>query len=386
MHAALVIAGKDLRQRLRDRSAFVLGILAPVAVAALISFAFGGTTFHATVAVVDADHGPLAAAFTAYLDAPELREVIDVTPADNAADARARIDAGDVDAALVIPPGFSAAAQGLAAPTVTVLSSVDFPLAAQVSRSIVEFFVAQLNADRLSVATAVAGGSPEGIEALVAEAARLRLPEQVDLRAAGSKSVAPINYFAPAMGIFFMFFAVNFGARTYVQERQGGTLDRIAAAPLRPAVILAGKALATFVYSAASLGTVALVTSLTFGADWGPPPAVAAVVTALSLTTVCLTALVIAVARTDRQADGLASIITFGLVLLGGNFVYMGAAPDLLHTLALFTPNGWALRAFTDLSGGAGWTAVVQPVLVILVFCTAVTGVVALLSRGAVRT
>lgn len=381
MHAAFVIAGKDLRQRLRDRSALVMGFLAPVAVAALISFAFSETSFHATVAVVDGDRGPLATAFTTYLDAPELREVIDVTRAGSVADARRQIEDGDADAALVIPPDFSSAAQDGGAPPITVLSSVDFPLAAEVTGSIARSFVAQLNADRLSVATAVAAGAPTDIQSLAAEAATLRLPEQVELRAAGSKSVTPINYFAPGMGIMFMFFAIGFGARSYALERQGGTLDRIAAAPLRPGVLLAGKALATFVYGVASLGTVALVTSLVFGADWGPPLAVAALVVAMALTLVCLTMLVIAATRTDRQADGLASILAFGLALLGGNFVYIGAAPPVVHTLALFTPNGWALRAFTDLSGGAGWTAIVQPVLAILAFCAAVTAVVALLAK-----
>jgi ABC-2 type transport system permease protein len=381
MHAAFVIAGKDLRQRLRDRSALVMGFLAPVAVAALISFAFSDTSFHATVAVVDGDRGPLATAFTTYLDAPELREVIDVTRAGSVADARRQIEDGDADAALVIPPDFSTAAQGVTAPPITVLSSVDFPLAAEVTGSIAKSFVAQLNADRLSVATAVAAGSPTDIAGLAAEAAALRLPEQVELRAAGSKSVTPINYFAPGMGIMFMFFAIGFGARSYALERQGGTLDRIAAAPLRPGVVLAGKALATFVYGAASLGTVALVTSLVFGADWGPPPAVAALVVAMALTLVCLTMLVIAATRTDRQADGMASVLAFGLALLGGNFVYIGAAPPLVHTLALFTPNGWALRAFTDLSGGAGWTAIVQPILAILIFCAAVIAAVAVLTR-----
>lgn len=73
MNAAFVIAGKDLRERLRDKSALVVGFLAPVVVAALISFAFAGMAFHATVTVVDADRGPLATAFTAYLDAPELQ-------------------------------------------------------------------------------------------------------------------------------------------------------------------------------------------------------------------------------------------------------------------------------------------------------------------------
>lgn len=384
MHAVLVIAGKDLRQRLRDRSALVLGFLAPVVVAAVISFAFSGSTsFHATVTVVDADHGQLATAFTAYLDAPELREVLDVTRADSVAEARRRIDDGEADAGLVIPPGFSAAAQGDAAPSVTVLSSVDFPLAAKVAGSIVESFVAQLNADRLSVATAVAAGAPTDVASLAAEAAALRLPEQAVLRAAGSKSVTPINYFGPAMGIMFMFFAIGFGARGYVLERQSGTLDRISAAPVRPTAVLAGKALATFGYGAASLGTVALVTSLAFGADWGPPPAVAALVVAMALTLVCLTMLVIVLARTERQADGLASILAFGLTLLGGNFVYIGSAPPVVHTLALFTPNGWALRAFTDLSGGAGWTAIIQPILAILAFCAVVTAAVVVLSRKA---
>jgi ABC-2 type transport system permease protein len=386
MLPALVIAGKDLRQRLRDRSALVLGFLAPVAVAALISFAFSSTAFHATVAVVDDDHGPLAGVFAEYLEAPDLSEVITVVHADSEADARRRVADGDVDAALLIPIGFSASAHGGDVPPVTVLSSVDFPLAAEVSGSIVRAFVTQLNADRQSVAAAIAAGSPDDLAALAEDAAALRLPEQVELRAAGTKSVQPINYFAPAMGIFFTFFAISFGARGYALERQGGTLDRIAVAPLRPGTVLVGKSLATFGYGVASLGTVALVTSLVFGADWGPPLAVLAVIAAMGLVLVCLTALVIVLARSERQAEGIASILTFGLVLLGGNFVYIGAAPEVMHTLALFTPNGWALRAFTDLSGGAGWTAIVQPVLAILAFCAVTAGLAALLARRAVPT
>jgi ABC-2 type transport system permease protein len=385
MNAAFVIAGKDLRERLRDRSALVVGFLAPVVVAALISFAFGGMAFHATVAVVDADRGPLASAFTAYLDSPELRAVIDVTHVDSAADARRAIEDGDADAALVIPAGFSSAAHGTAAPEVTVLSSVDFPLAASVAGAVADSFVAQLNADRLAVATATSAGSTEDIARLATQAAALRLPEQAELRAAGSRTVAPIDYFAPAMGITFMFFAIGFGARSHAMERQGGTLDRIAAAPVRPWAVLTGRALATFCYGVASLGTVVVVTSLVFGAEFGPPLAVAALVVAMAMTLMCLTLLVVAVARTDRQADGFASILAFGLVLLGGNFVYVGAAPEVVHTLALYTPNGWALRAFTDLSGGADWTSVVVPVLAILAFCAAVTAVAALLVRKAAR-
>ena len=106
----------------------------------------------------------------------------------------------------------------------------------------------------------------------------------------------------------------------------------------------------------------------------------------MSLVLVALTALVTSLARTDRQADGLASIVTFGLVLLGGNFVVLATAPQIMRTLALGTPNGWALRGFTDLSTGASaFQATAQPGAAILAF-TAVTALVALLlARQAVR-
>ena len=66
IRTVLVIARKDLRQRLRDRSAIVLGLVAPLGIAALMSFAFKGTeTFHFTLGVVDADHGPVASSVDA---------------------------------------------------------------------------------------------------------------------------------------------------------------------------------------------------------------------------------------------------------------------------------------------------------------------------------
>jgi ABC-2 type transport system permease protein len=122
---------------------------------------------------------------------------------------------------------------------------------------------------------------------------------------------------------------------------------------------------------------MAVVTSVVFGARWGPAAPVALLCVLTSLSVVSLTALVITSARTERQAEGLASIIVFALALLGGNFVALSRESDWLRRLALLTPNGWALRGFTDLSTDAGAGAVVRPALAIAVF-TVVVGVVAL--------
>lgn len=384
MHPALVIAAKDLRQRLRDKSALVLGFVAPLAISALMSFAFpSGSGYHIDVAVADDDHGELAAAFVQMLSSDDFAQFVTIRSTTTAEDARAQVGGGDVDAAFVIPAGFTAAAHGGAAVPVTVLGQVDEPVAAQVGAAIAESFVAELNAVRLSVATAVAGGAPpERLGELAAAAVQRRLPEQISASQIGTRPLNSISYFGPAMGIFFAFFAVGFTARSFFAEREAGTLDRIAAAPVSGRAVLAGKSLATFGYAVASLTTVAVVTTLAFDAYWGPPLGAAALIVAMAVAMVGLTALVIAVSRTERQAEGLASMVTFGLVLMGGNFVLISAAPPVLRTLALFTPNGWALRGLTDLSTGiGGLSAVVLPVLVMVGFAAVCAALAALLAR-----
>ncbi|HET9139930.1 ABC transporter permease [Actinophytocola sp.] len=387
MSPVLAIAAKDLRQRLRDRSAIVLGFLAPVAIAALMSFAFGGgDSYHLDAAVVNNDHGELAAAFTQVLRRPELSELVTVHTVRDEADARAQVDSGQLGAAFVIPAGFTAAARGGSAVPVTVLGRVDEPVTQQVGAAIAEGFTAQLNSVRLTVATALASGAPaDTLPALAAEAAARRLPEQITTAQAGTRPLRSISYFGPAMGIFFALFAVGFTARGYFLEKETGTLDRISAAPLRPGVVLAGKSLATLGYALASLTTMALVTTLVFGAYWGPPLPAAALIVAMTLAMVGLTALVISLSRSQRQAEGVAAMLTFGLVLLGGNFVYLAMAPPPLRALALLTPNGWALRGFTDLATGAGASAAVLPVLAMLGFTAVCGGLAALLSRRAAR-
>lgn len=143
--------------------------------------------------------------------------------------------------------------------------------------------------------------------------------------------------------------------------------------------------MSVLVYGVVSLGTIGVITSAAFGADWGAPLPAALVGLALVISVICLTALVIGIARTQRQAEGVASIIVFGLALLGGNFFLISGAPSAIQHLALLTPNGWAIRGFTDLATiGGGVGTVVQPVLAILAFSAIVGALAVSLARRAV--
>jgi len=354
-----------------------------VLISGLMAMAFSSNTeFRADIGIVDLDHGSAAAGLTQVLKSPQLEGTVHVHTYGDRAAARRAVDAGRAHAAIIVPEGFTAALTGGSPSPVVVLDSVDYGLQAQVARAVTESYVAQVNAGRLSVATAVAAGAGQAdVPRLAAEAALLRMPEQVRSQGLADEPLKVISYFGPSMGMFFVLFTVGFGARGYFVEQQQGTLDRIAAAPVGRGALLIGKSLSTFVYSLAGLATVTLVSWLAFGARWADPVGVAALSLGMAVAVVCLTAFVIALARTERQAEGLASIVVFALVLLGGNFVF-ASGTSLMRRLTLFTPNGWALRGFTDLGTGIrGWAAVGAPLLGIAVFSAAVAAVTAVLMR-----
>lgn len=388
MAPVLVIAGKDLRQRLRDRSAIVLALLAPLAVAALMSAAFRGVeNLHVTLAVADGDRGALGAQVVAALRSPQVRSLVTVRSEPTAAAVRAAVRSGRAGAGVVIPQGFTDSVAGTAPKALGLVTSVNNDMARQLARAIVGGFTAQVNADRLSVHTALAAGAPAStLPALVAAAQRLRLPVTTVTRAVGARELKPVSYFAPAMAIFFMLFVVSFTSRSFFVDRDEGMIERILAAPVSNRQAILGKALGAFVLAGASVAVMMLVTGAAFGADWGDPAAAALVSLAMVLVVVALTALVIVLARSERQAEMVSSVVIFGLALLGGNFVFVSVEPDLLRRLALLTPNGWALRAYTDLSTtGGGLSTVAVPLLVITGFAVAIGALAAARAASVLR-
>lgn len=387
MRTALVIARKDLRQRFRDRSAIILGVVAPVVIAALMSLAFHGVqTFNFTMGVVNLDRGPVAAGFIRSLQAPGVSKVVTPREIRSVAAARAEIRANKIGAALVIPGGFSADVLANKPASLTTIRSGNNAVAGDVTGSIASSFVAQVNADRLALVTALAAGAPaSGIGRLAKEVAKLKIPVQAVQRPIGAHELKVISYYSPGMAMFFLFFTISYVARSFFVERSQGMVERMRAAPVRPVEILAGKALSVLVYGGLSLLIVGVVTSAAFGANWGAALPAIVLGAVLVVAVVCLTGFVIGVSKTQRQAEGIGSIIVFGLSLLGGNFFFISQAPSAMKRLALLTPNGWALRGFTDLATvGGGFGTIVAPVLGIGVFSAIVAVIAVILAPRAV--
>ena len=381
----VVIARKELRQRFRDRSAIVLVVIAPLVIAAIMSGAFHGVTnFHFTLDVVNDDHGSIATSLVRGLDQPDVRDIVHVRMVSSAQVAADDVHSGAVSVALIIPVGFSASVLEERPEALLTDTSVNAVVAANTTQDIVESFVAQLNADRLSVVAAVDAGAGASAAPRLERAVRSwRLPMSIVERAIGSHPMTPISYFAPAMAIVFLLFQISFVSRSYFVDVATGMVDRVRTVPVRLVEIVYGKALSAFALSLLSLGVIAFATSTFFGATWGAPLPVALLSVGMALCVAGLCAVVMVCARTQREAEGLGSLVTFVLAILGGNFVYSSEMSQTMRDLTLATPNGWALRGFTDLATlGGGPAQVLAPLLALAAFAV---GLMALASVLAMR-
>lgn len=379
---ALVIAGKDLRQRLRDRTAYFAGIIAPLALAAIVSGALGGTTsgnFHATIAVADLDTGPVGQGLATALQTPALRRIVTVRAVADATRAHAAVASDAVEAALVVPSGVSSVVLTGGAATVDVIRSPRHEIPGALADALARGFGARINAAGLVARTALATGAatPATIVRLVASIATAAPPIGLGTTSLATKPAPPASFFGPSMAMVFLFFTAGASARSLLTERQAGTLARILAAPVSGTAVIAGKALAGFVVALGSFATLVVASRLLLGASWGSPVAVALLVVATVVALTGVASLVATLSRTDEQARSIVAFVGFAFALLGGSFIPAGQAPSSLRTLMLATPNGWSLRAFADLAFGGEGVRAIAPNLIVLTSIGLLAGMIA---------
>jgi ABC-2 type transport system permease protein len=377
MRAALLIARKDLRQRTRDKSAYIFGIVAPLGLAIIFSFIFTpiqDAVFHADYVVVDLDGGDIAEAFGDSLGAIEDEGIATITYVETIEEAEERVEAGSdpftgedvdtADAAFIIPEGFSEAALAGQASELEIMAGASADLSAQVAVSIAQGFAAELQAVQVAVTTALptAEGEPDPrvIGVLALEAAEYQNPVSVEDVSASTKQLNSSTYLAAGMAIFFLFFTVSFGVSGLLEERRDGTMDRLLAAPISRTSIILGKALTSFALGIVSMAVLVIATTFLIDAQWGDPAGVALLVLGAVLAAMGILGLVAAFAKTPESASNMQAIIALVLAFLGGTFFTISQVGGFLEQLSLLTPHAWFLRGLGDLQGGdvgAVWPA-----------------------------
>ncbi len=373
MGAATRIATKDLKLRIRDKSAFILGILAPLVLAFIFNFVFGSGlegNLDLQYGIVDEDNTEISASFKSILTTLEGEELLTLSEFEDQPSADAAIEAGDVQAYYLIEPGMEQAVIASEPFEIQVVGDVDAPTFTQIASSIADQFGSGVAGVQLSVATSISlVGTPPPEAAGWGEEAAARPPSYVisDVTSA-TRQLDATTYFAAGMAVFFLFFTVQFGVVGLLEEQREGTLARLMAAPIPRSSVIVAKGLLSFWLGVISVGILIIASTLLMGAEWGPPLGVIILVVCGVLAAVAIMGLVASVAKTPEGAGNLGAIIAVILGMLGGTFFPIGQGDDLLSRLTYLTPHAWFMRGLADISGGASWTEVVPAALALLTF------------------
>ncbi|MBD3923242.1 ABC transporter permease [Nocardioides cavernae] len=373
MRQLLALTSSDLLQRMRDKSVLIFALLVPLALMTVFNLVFGAADDleidPVTVVISAPADDDLAQALTGVVRALDGTDELDVTVVETDGSAgRRQVRDGDAALALVVPAGFGEAARAGEPVTVDAVRGDEAGIGADIVLSVVDGVLDQVASGAVTARAGLAEGvAPADIGALVEQATSGGPAYDVETGQASDEQLGAGAALVAGQAGLFLLFTVSFGVTGLLIDRESGTLARLRSMPIPGWVIVAAKALVSFVLGVVATGVLLTVGSYLFDADFGSVPAVAVLVLCAAAAGTSVMFLVVRVARTSEQAGIVTSIVALVLGIGGGAFFPVSATGALSGVLDL-NPVAALLRGLGTTSGGGGLTDIGPPVAIMLGF------------------
>ncbi len=379
------MTASDLRQRVRDRSVLIFGLVVPVALMYVFNLVFGDAEDidlePVTVVAAVPAGDPTAATVTDVLRRTDLGELdVTVTNAPPGA-VRDWVDDGVADLGIVVPDGFGAAVREGRRVTVQAVQGEGHEVEIQIVLSVVDGVLDELAAGSVAATAAARVGVPP--EEVARSAVDDRPAYTLAEGEASDEQLDSAGALVAGQAGLFLLFTVSFGVLALVAERDAGTLARLRSMPMRPGLVVLAKGLVGFLLGVGATGVLLLVGGLLFGVGFGSVPAVAVLVVCVVAAATSVMFVIARVARTSEQAGIAASIAALVLGIAGGAFFPVNG-PDAVDRLLDLNPVAAFTRGLGITAGGGGMTDIGAPVAIMVGFAI-VMGLVSRLvpDRGA---
>jgi ABC-2 type transport system permease protein len=407
----LQIALKDIQTLVNDRGTLIMLVLTPFALTFIIAAAFGNLNINSgdspidniPIVIANQDQainlGSQAISFGKQmadsmqnigLKANDPNKLLTVTTVADETEARALVTQGKARVAVIIPADFSQSlnpadpAFGDRKIRVMVIRDAGNPIPAEIATSVVYQMVNGFANSMIAVNAAI---KVNPIAILAAQSISENVAAELNKQSVASVSANTqsttgtnqgtnfnfLQYFAPAMAVFFLNFTMASGAVSIIEEKDNWTLQRLLISPTNRMTILAGKLGGTYVSGLLQLTVLIIATSLVAPLAGASAPVWGTNILALILLTLIVVAsamglgtLIAAVSRTRQQANTVANAVLILSGIVGGTFFVSQGGPPM-GLLSQLTVNYWANTAYASLAATGDLTAVLPNLGALLV-------------------
>ena len=364
----LILAGRVMRQVLRDRRTVALIVIAPILVLTLGALLFRSNPAPVPIGVVNEDQGiTLPVGGTINLGQRMADELSAGDSFRLVAVDRSNVDEvlkeGTALAVIVFPEDFTASFMKNRQVTLDLRLEGSDPTR---SRALTAY-VTQAAMKTLAGMAGTGLGSPGSSQTTQGGTA---LPVSVQTTYLyGGKQFDTMDYIAPVyialMGMFFIFILASVA---FLRERSQGTMERLAATPASRFEIVLGYMLGLGLFALVQVAIILFFTVWVIGIHYlGSLALMLLVVVLLALVGVNLGILASAFARTEFQALQFIPLVLLPQVLLGGTFWAIADMPKYLQPIAYAMPIYYANVALRDVMLKGWGLAEIWPNLAILV-------------------
>jgi ABC-2 type transport system permease protein len=364
---ALWIGLTNLRRMFRVRTNIFFVFVFPMVLILVLGATFGGAS-SPRLGVVTTGSGPLGATLLRQLEqTPQLR----VVTVSDASALLTQVERGNLEAGVVIPPGYDAAVRAGQNAALRYLARPDqsSQQLGETVRGAVARQAALLGAARFAVAQHAAPSFGAGLSAAT------RISPAVPAVSV-TQTTAGTTLFSRTLGQFdegawtelllFLFLTAMTGSVALIETRRLGLSRRMLATPTSPATVITGETLGRVLISCVQALVIILGSALLFGVNWGQPAGVAAVVIVFALVAAGAGVFVGTLFRNEQQAIGISLLLGLGLGALGGCMVPLEVFSPTMRRIAHITPQAWGNDAFAKLVGHGASIVGILPQLGVL--------------------
>lgn len=348
MRTILLIARNSLVLAARDRKALILTLLMPLILTAILGNALNGVMTEgsigpATVLVRNADTGTLGKVLTEdVLGSAEVRKVLAASAMTDLERARADVAAGKATAAIYVPPSFSADTAAGRRTEIQVFTDPGDATRATIVTQVVQGFTESLTSRALAARLAGAEAMQSAPQPTLTETAT------------GARPVSAMQYYAAAIALVFILTGTIQRGGKLLEERQGGTLQRMLVSPASRGEVLAGQVAGSALLALAQCAILMAGTRLLFGVVWGTWGGALLLGAAYSLAAAGIGTALAGSLRDKKAVDIASGALSNIFGLVSGALIPLWSFPDVLKAAAKLTPNYWAMQGFLDQMAGVG--------------------------------